>query len=143
MLTVLFHSEYKNDLESFDDTISNNKKFKSDESAVATNTSETSSNGVDHKYEHVSTSTYYHLRPNKGLDRVNEMAVCAEEYLAESATIPGFTESLDALKRKLRQTYVHEKISRADEYPRILFLGTGSCIPNKARNVSAILVHTT
>lgn len=26
------------------------------------------------------------------------------------------------------------------EYPKILFLGTGSCIPNKTRNTSGILV---
>lgn len=32
--------------------------------------------------------------------------------------------------------------SSIGNYPEILFLGTGSSIPNKIRNVSAILLHT-
>lgn len=130
--------------ESHNDDVSSNKKFKSDESIVKTSsTSEALQNEEHLLCEQVSTSTYYHLRPNKGLDRLNESSVCRDEYLNESASIPGFAESLDELKQQLRQSYANEKISRADEYPKVLFLGTGSCVPNKTRNVSAILVHTT
>ena len=31
---------------------------------------------------------------------------------------------------------------KAPRYPRVVFLGTGSCIPSKYRNVSSILIHT-
>lgn len=138
-----FDSEYQNVKESHNVNVSSNKKFKPDESIVTSSTSETLRSEKKLICEQVSTSTYYHLRPNKGLDRLNELAVCPDEYLNESASISGFAESLDALKQQLRQSYANEKISRADEYPKIVFLGTGSCIPNKTRNVSAILVHTT
>ncbi len=138
-------SEYQKDKECHNGNASGNKKFKSDESIVtSTATEKTPSPSEVHPIlDRVSTSTCYHLRPNKGLDRLNESAVSPDEYLTEATSIPGFVESLDDLKRQLRQNYANEKISRSDEYPKIVFLGTGSCIPNKARNVSAILVHTT
>ncbi|KAJ6648448.1 Ribonuclease Z, mitochondrial [Pseudolycoriella hygida] len=123
--------------------VSSNKKVKYDESIVQSSTSEVQSTEEHLTCEQVSASTYYHLRPHKGLDRLNELVVNYDEYIGESAEIPGFLESLDDLKQQLRQSYVNEKTLRGDEYPKILFLGTGSCIPNKTRNVSAILVHTT
>lgn len=101
------------------------------------------SSEMKHVREPVTCSTYFHLRPNKGLDRLNETAICPQDYISESIIIPDFAESLDDLKRQLSQVYANEKVNRTDEYPKILFLGTGSCIPNKTRNVSAILVHTT
>ena len=34
------------------------------------------------------------------------------------------------------------KYFKDKEFPEIVFLGTGSSMPSKGRNVSAILVHT-
>lgn len=119
------------------------KKFKSDESIVTKCNIEAAPNLTHPQCEPALPSTYYHLRPNHGLNRSNEQTVCRDEYLSESAEIPGFVDSLNELKQQLRQSYANEKTLRADEFPKILFLGTGSCIPNKVRNVSAILVHTT
>lgn len=133
-------SEYQNEKELHNDIVSSRKQFKSDEPMGP---NEILQNETQPICERASTATYYHLRPNKGLDRHNELAVCPEEYLSESASKPGFVESLDRLKQELRQSYASEKLYRADEFPKILFLGTGSSKPSKYRNVSAILVHTT
>ncbi|KAG4074978.1 hypothetical protein HA402_014557 [Bradysia odoriphaga] len=135
-------AEYQMDTECHNQTVSH-KKFKSDESIVTNGVTDGSPDVTHPRCEPAITSTYYHLRPYNGFDRSNEQTVCRDEYINESAAIPGFIDSLNELKQQLRQSYANEKISRADEYPKILFLGTGSCIPNKVRNVSAILVHTT
>lgn len=91
--------------------------------------------------EQVSSLTCFHLRPHKGLDRSLEPQLHSNEYINESLCMPGFTTSLDELKNELQKMYTPE--NRIDDFPKILFLGTGSCIPNKTRNVSSILVHTT
>lgn len=66
-----------------------------------------------------------------------------EEFVGETLSLAGFTESLDQLKKELNRNYVSDLLlNRSDDYPKIVFLGTGSCIPNKTRNVSSILVHT-
>lgn len=51
--------------------------------------------------------------------------------------IDGFSTQLEKLKTSLSK-YDPKKDS---EYPNLVFLGTGSCIPNKARNTSAILIN--
>lgn len=71
-----------------------------------------------------------------------EPRLCHDEYRAETQSFEGFSESLTALHADLRQNFGTEVRQRTDEYPRVVFLGTGSCIPNKTRNVSSILLHT-
>lgn len=85
--------------------------------------------------------TLYHLRPPKSLDRSSEVKVNPSEYLKETADIDGFTEALENIRQSRGLDTL--AVDRKNQYPKIVFLGTGSCIPNKTRNVSSILVHTT
>ena len=87
-----------------------------------------------------SAMTAYHFRPSQGLDHTQESRITPDEFVRETAEVDGFVELLDALR--IEQQSVGIK-NNSDSYPRVVFLGTGSCIPNKNRNVSAILVHTT
>lgn len=86
-------------------------------------------------FDTVSAMTSYHLRPRKGLDRGMEPKVTPKEYVDETLAIEGFSEALRSYKSTI------SKAHSTEEYPQIVFLGTGSCIPNKTRNVSSILLH--
>lgn len=57
--------------------------------------------------------------------------------MQETMDEEGFGEELEQLKKKLAIADVKGQL-----YPRVTFLGTGSCIPNKTRNTSGILVQT-
>ncbi|XP_050513162.1 ribonuclease Z, mitochondrial isoform X2 [Diabrotica virgifera virgifera] len=77
----------------------------------------------------------YHLRPKRGLDRSLELRLNPTEYLEETYNVADFKTVLETLKSNLNS----KTVSR-DEFPKIIFLGTGSCIPNKTRNTSGILL---
>lgn len=83
------------------------------------------------------TLTTYYLRPLKKLDLSLVPILKPQEYVDESLSQEGFKLSLDALKLTLADAV---PISNKT-YPKLVFLGTGSCIPNKTRNTSAILVE--
>lgn len=87
--------------------------------------------------------TTYHFRPTAGLDRSDESLVQPEVYINELNELKEFTESLCELKEAQQRLARPSHCSRDEEYPKFVFLGTGSCVPNKTRNVSAILVHVT
>lgn len=89
---------------------------------------------VDGLLKNINTLTTYHLRPLKGLDRGAESVLSPNEYLKELDAVEGFQDLLAKVKAELPSR-------QRDTFPKILFLGTGSCIPNKTRNVSAILVR--
>lgn len=82
-----------------------------------------------------NTFCNYHLRPRFGWDKSSELKITPEDYKREIQTIEGFSDILQELKQKLDR-----KIRSS--YPKIIFLGTGSCIPNKTRNTSGILLQT-
>lgn len=86
----------------------------------------------------IAPMTCYHLRPKRGFDRSSEVTVTPDEYIKEIEQIDGFPGALETLKEKIASC---NKTDRTEQYPRVVFLGTGSCIPNKNRNVSSILVH--
>ncbi|XP_074040729.1 ribonuclease Z isoform X2 [Leptinotarsa decemlineata] len=84
-----------------------------------------------------NTFCNFHLRPKKGLDRTTELKINPKEYIEETMVLEEFSKLLSELKTKL----IQKKLTLANvNYPKILFLGTGSCIPNKTRNTSGILV---
>ncbi|XP_017087107.2 ribonuclease Z, mitochondrial [Drosophila bipectinata] len=114
----------------------NLKKTKLDEKDPEEEEQEKPSND-DSAEQGVVSMTSFHLRPKKGLDRTLEAKLTPEEYVKETHAVPGFTELL----AKFKEEYSFPA-SSANSYPKIIFLGTGSCIPNKTRNVSSILVQT-
>uniref|UniRef100_A0A8C8HXT3 Zinc phosphodiesterase ELAC protein 2 n=1 Tax=Oncorhynchus tshawytscha TaxID=74940 RepID=A0A8C8HXT3_ONCTS len=54
-----------------------------------------------------------------------------EEFVKEAAEAPNFLQEVEECKR----------FWRADKYPEVVFLGTGSALPMKIRNVSGNLVN--
>nr|XP_029727345.1 LOW QUALITY PROTEIN: ribonuclease Z, mitochondrial-like [Aedes albopictus] len=89
-----------------------------------------------------SSLSYLHVRPKKGIDRTQEAALNPSEYLQELEILPEFKLALDQLPKLALRKPQQQLVARSEKYPRVVFLGTGSSIPNKTRNVSAILVHT-
>lgn len=87
--------------------------------------------------------TQYHLRPKSGLDRYMEAVIQPDDYIAETDEAPGFLEALKVYKEAESRLPEIDEAVRDAEYPKIVFLGTGSSIPREARNVSAILIHLT
>lgn len=89
---------------------------------------------------HTTSMTCFHLRPKIFIDRSLEATVNADEFIKEIMDIEGVGASLENLKQINSQM---PPVDRSNQYPKVVFLGTGSCIPNKTRNVSSILIHTT
>lgn len=89
--------------------------------------------------EEAKSMTCFHLRPHKGIDRSTEAIIYPEEYVNEILRLDGVQSALKELKEL---STVNELVQRQMQFPKVVFLGTGSCIPNKTRNVSSILVHT-
>lgn len=120
------------ELEDFENST---KKIKLSES-----TSQRDEEMIPEKLQYAMPMTCVHLRPQKSIDRSLEIRPNPAEFVKEITDIEGVTETLDALKRDRLHL---SPVDRSNQYPKIVFLGTGSCIPNKTRNVSSILVHTT
>ncbi|XP_045448644.1 ribonuclease Z, mitochondrial [Melitaea cinxia] len=81
-----------------------------------------------------------HLRPKKELDRSAEPKLHIQEYIQEAMDVDGFVESLEHF-RKIVENIRYGKNHVQKEYPKVIFLGTGSCIPSKTRNTSAIVLQ--
>ncbi|KAJ9587573.1 hypothetical protein L9F63_019004, partial [Diploptera punctata] len=63
-----------------------------------------------------------HLRPKRLVDRNGELKMNPHAFIEEAYSMEGMFDSLDELKKMLLQT----KVDVNKEFPRILFLGTGS-----------------
>lgn len=90
------------------------------------------------KLQAVFPMTCMQLRPNKCVDRSLEAWPDHNEFIKEVIDIEGMVDTLESLRKNYEESLA---IDRQHEYPKVVFLGTGSCIPNKTRNVSSILVH--
>lgn len=75
-----------------------------------------------------STTDYLKLSPQKW---VEELTISAE-------TVESIKTFQNLHKEHIAKHPIDE---RANEYPKIVFLGTGSSCPTKVRNASGILVH--
>uniref|UniRef100_A0A7M4F016 Zinc phosphodiesterase ELAC protein 2 n=1 Tax=Crocodylus porosus TaxID=8502 RepID=A0A7M4F016_CROPO len=80
----------------------------------------------------------YQLRPKKEWQR-DIVTVCnSSEYVAEALELPNFQDCVKECKENLPTPSHH----RTEAYPEIVFLGTGSAVPMKTRNVSSTLINT-
>ncbi|KAH8299850.1 hypothetical protein KR044_006872 [Drosophila immigrans] len=119
------------------------KKTKLEEEETTKDEKQASETKQDTKHQldqGVVPMTSFHLRPKKGLDRTLESKLTPEEYVKETLAVPGVTELLAQLKCDTKLSQGTDVAN--SRYPLIIFLGTGSCIPNKTRNVSSILIQT-
>ncbi|CAL1287430.1 unnamed protein product [Larinioides sclopetarius] len=82
----------------------------------------------------------YYLRPSNGLDKSYALNFQPKDFIEEAMNAEGFEILLKDLHCKIQE---NAKFSmNGNIYPEVVFLGTGSSIPSKLRNVSAILVKT-
>ncbi|XP_066140566.1 ribonuclease Z, mitochondrial [Euwallacea fornicatus] len=93
----------------------------------------------DHSFKYIGGLSSYHLRPKKGFDRTSGINLDVQEFLSETSSLPDFPIALRDLQQTLEMSRAKLNIK---EFPKLLFLGTGSCIPNKTRNTSGILLQT-
>ena len=82
----------------------------------------------------------FHLRPTKRLDCASLLRLTPDVYVQECLDVDGFAPALDELKERMAQLAADPNRC-TDQYPKVFFFGTGSQIPSKTRNTSAILVE--
>ncbi|XP_071496376.1 zinc phosphodiesterase ELAC protein 2-like [Diadema antillarum] len=84
----------------------------------------------------------YHMKPAKGWER--DFIVCEDRqrFLDELASLQDFQTSLKSMRESLEGFKGQGPLTERGKYPEVVFLGTGSAMPNKARNVSGILLNT-
>nr|KAF6415581.1 elaC ribonuclease Z 2 [Molossus molossus] len=81
----------------------------------------------------------YQLRPRREWQRDALITCNSDEFIAEALELPNFQESVQEYRKTA--TDVPVAADNKSQYPEIIFLGTGSAIPMKIRNVSATLVN--
>lgn len=96
-------------------------------------------NGTLPNIVQANTLYRFYLRPYKGLDRDSGISLEPAAYIEEATSMPGFHDNLEQLKNSINS--VVKKLCPDEEHPEVVFLGTGSSIPSKVRNVSGILVN--
>ncbi|KAK7066336.1 Zinc phosphodiesterase ELAC protein 2 [Halocaridina rubra] len=124
----------------------NNGGHDNAENAVNTSESSNSTTNLTHTvgptYQATTLMTYY-IRPKKKFNRFNELMLTPDKYLEECYAVEGFESILQETKSKLSSSKSGLQFteSLSESFPSVTFLGTGSCIPNKTRNTSGILLR--
>lgn len=94
------------------------------------------------EYQELGILSTFHIRPAKGFDRYMEPYSNPEKVAEKTVADPEVKMLINSFKEESKKfTAPRSNATRAKEYPKIITFGTGSCIPNKTRNVSANLVH--
>ncbi|XP_012509397.1 PREDICTED: zinc phosphodiesterase ELAC protein 2 isoform X1 [Propithecus coquereli] len=81
----------------------------------------------------------YQLRPRREWQRDAIITCNLDEFRAEALELPNFQESVQEYRKSAQDGPAPAE--KRSQYPEIIFLGTGSAIPMKIRNVSATLVN--
>ncbi|XP_074198239.1 zinc phosphodiesterase ELAC protein 2 [Camelus bactrianus] len=81
----------------------------------------------------------YQLRPRREWQRDAVMTCNPEEFIAEALELPNFQDSVREYRRAAQDGPAPAE--ERSQYPEVVFLGTGSAIPMKIRNVSSTLVN--
>uniref|UniRef100_A0A8C4TMN3 Zinc phosphodiesterase ELAC protein 2 n=1 Tax=Erpetoichthys calabaricus TaxID=27687 RepID=A0A8C4TMN3_ERPCA len=80
----------------------------------------------------------YQLRPKLEWQRECIPVSDVPEFIDEANKLPGFLERVEECKKSLAVDPMNLSV---DSFPEVVFLGTGSALPMKIRNVSATLVN--
>lgn len=80
----------------------------------------------------------FQLRPVMEWQRDAIQPCSTEEFVKEASEVPDFLSEVEEC-RKLRSSEAEEPSGQ--QYPQVVFLGTGSALPMKIRNVSGTLVN--
>ncbi|XP_035511064.1 zinc phosphodiesterase ELAC protein 2 [Morone saxatilis] len=82
----------------------------------------------------------FQLRPVMEWQRDAIPSCNTEEFVKEASEVPNFLEEVDECK-KICFTDAAETSGEREKYPEVVFMGTGSAVPMKIRNVSGTLVN--
>ncbi|RXG61372.1 Ribonuclease Z, mitochondrial [Armadillidium vulgare] len=86
------------------------------------------------------TCLTYHIRPLNRFDRSKRIEINPSEYIKECYSVEDFSTSYCEAVKKVEKSKLSFSTHLKETFPYFLFLGTGSCIPNKTRNTSGIAV---
>ncbi|XP_063148646.1 zinc phosphodiesterase ELAC protein 2 [Candoia aspera] len=81
----------------------------------------------------------YQLRPKREWQKDAVFRYNRAEYVAEALQLPDFQDSVQKCQESLSVKPASSE--KQDCYPEVVFLGTGSAVPMKIRNVSSTLVN--
>ncbi|XP_069572198.1 zinc phosphodiesterase ELAC protein 2 [Brachyistius frenatus] len=83
----------------------------------------------------------FQLRPVREWQRDAIPSCNAEEFVKEASEVPNFLEEVDECRKICSADAAEMSEGGGQNYPEVVFLGTGSALPMKIRNVSSTLVN--
>uniref|UniRef100_A0A7N8X1D9 Zinc phosphodiesterase ELAC protein 2 n=1 Tax=Mastacembelus armatus TaxID=205130 RepID=A0A7N8X1D9_9TELE len=83
----------------------------------------------------------FQLRPVMEWQRDAILSCNAKEFVEEAAEVPNFLEEVEKYKKFCSTDKAQPSAGKGEMYPEVVFLGTGSALPMKIRNVSGTLVN--